>query len=199
MSSRAVNSSDLERARALSRRLAGESSAPAPSAPPKGFVRFAGRAAPPRSAMAPAGSAAPAPVPVSVAAAAAPKPLPPAPATFANWDAVLAWCLDVAQAKAAFVVDPEGFVIAHRGDWRFEDLEAVGSQLLDVKERAERIEQAGGVRLIALELESFSLSGMILSLQDGGAMLVGFVDAKELGREGQKAIAAQITKNVERL
>lgn len=197
MSSRDVNSSDLERARALSRRLSGESGGPAPSAPAAGFVRFANRS-PPRTARA---AAAPSPASASASApiAAAPKPHPAAPASFASWDALLAWCLEVAQAKAAFVVDPEGFVIAHCGDWKFEDLEAVGSQLLDVKERAERIEQAGSAKLIALELESFSLSGMIFSLQGDGAMLVGFVDAKELGKEAQKAIAGQVMKNLERL
>jgi hypothetical protein len=188
MSSRDGNSSDLERARALSRRLSGESEAPAPSAPQTRFVRFSNRS-PPRAASAPA----PSPVP------AAPKPLPPAPASFESWDALLGWCLEVARAKAAFVVDPEGFVIAHRGDWRFEHLEAVGSQLLDVKERAERIEQAGSAKIIALELESFSLSGMVFALEGGGAMLVGFIDPKELGREAQKAIAAQVAKDLDRL
>lgn len=192
MSSRDGNSSDLERARTLSRRLSGESDAPAPSAPPTRFVRFSNRL-PPRAAR--AADAAPAPSPVP----AAPKPLPPAPASFESWDALLGWCLEVTRAKAAFVVDPEGFVIAHRGDWRFEHLEAVGSQLLDVKERAERIEQAGSAKLIALELESFSLSGMVFALEGGGAMLVGFIDSKELGREAQKAIAAQVAKDLDRL
>jgi hypothetical protein len=192
MSSRDGNSSDLERARALSRRLSGESEAPAPNPPQTRFVRFSNRPTA-RAASPPAAAPAPSPAP------AAPKPLPPSPASFESWDALLGWCLELARAKAAFVVDPEGFVIAHCGDWKFEHLEAVGSQLLDVKERAERIEQAGSAKLIALELESFSLSGMVFVLKGGGAMLVGFIDSKELGREAQRAIAAQVAKDLDRL
>jgi hypothetical protein len=191
MSSRDVNSSDIERARALSRRLAGERNAPAPSEPKEGFVRFANRFQ--------SRANQPAPAPAAAAAPAA-KPIPEALVSCENWDAMLAWCLEASGAKAAFVVDPEGFVIAHRGNWKFENLEAVGSQLLDVKERAERIEQGGGAKLIGLELESFSLNGMIFPLKGGGgAMLVGFIDAKELGREAQRAIATQVGHNLDRL
>ncbi len=188
MSSRDANSSDLERARGLSRRLASETSAAAPGAQTAGFVRFANRF----QARASKPETAP-------ALAQAPKPLAAKPSNWASWDALLAWCLEVTRSKAAFVVDPEGFVIAHCGDWKFENLEAVGSQLLDVKERAERIEQGGSAKLIALELESFTLNGMVFPLKDRGAMLVGFIDAKELGRELQKAIDAQVSHNLDHL
>jgi hypothetical protein len=188
MSNRDVSSSDLERARAFSRRLAGESSAPTPKEEKAGFTRFANRF----EARAPRPESSPAVAPAQT-------PLAAKPSTYASWDALLAWCLEVTSSRAAFVVDPEGFVIAHCGDWKFENLEALGSQLLDVKERAERIEQGGNARLIALELESFSLNGMIFSLKDRGTMLVGFIDAKELGREVQKAIDAQVRHNVDHL
>jgi hypothetical protein len=183
MSRRSATSSDLELARALSLRLSGGRAEGQPGAPAaQGYVHFA--------------------------------PSPPAPATmpgqpegltielkrFETWDRLLDWCLSLTRATTAFVMDPEGFAIAHRGALSDEEIQGVGSQLMVAMSQADRLEHPGTPALsVCVEFEVFWVTGLRLAAEGRGAFTMGFIASGPVDLETRDAIRLQATHNLEHL
>ena len=183
MSSRSVTSSDLELARTLSRRLSGAQTSgqpPAPTGP--GYVRFA-----PRPIAAVPVAAQPAGVTVELV-------------RFDTWDKLLDSCLSLTRATTAFVMDPEGFAIAHRGALSMEEIQGLGSQLMVAMSEADRLEHPGTPALsVCVEFETIWVTGIRVVGEGRGAFTMGFIAAAPVDRDARNAITLQVTHNLEHL
>jgi hypothetical protein len=178
-----ASSSDLELARELSRRLLGveERLAPVPYQPIPGCVRFPGAAMPP---------AQPAASPERVVA-------PDQPRSFEGWSQVLDWGLDLSGATTGFVMDPEGFAIAHRGPIGGEEIQGLGSQLMVAMSQTDRLEHPGTPALsVCVEYAAFSITGLRVSRGELGPFTLGFIAARPLAPEVRRVIREQVDANL---
>jgi hypothetical protein len=115
---------------------------------------------------------------------------------FTSWESLLDWCLEVYPARVGFVVEPEGFVIAHAGDWSLGHLEGVGPQLITVAEQVREIEDAGAMRFFALRFESYWLTGVAARRDGMGVFVVAFLGAQPMDPDVQVSIQAQVEHNL---
>lgn len=146
--------SDLEIARRLSRALAGGTAAEGVSAD-SGWVRF--RSAAPESA-APAGTE-----------------------RFTTWDDILDWSASQTGATAAFVVDPQGFVIGSRGAVPDDGFEGAGAELSHVMGQADGMNpEHGALRSIRLEFPDRVLVGLRTEADEASGFVLAFLDPAHL-------------------
>jgi len=154
MSSRNVSSSDLHVAKQLSRRLAF-----GPPVPEAGSPKVNGSYVTFRSSTAPEVERV-APMPARRVEAEATE-LPRPPASVRNWDDMLRWCQEAAAAKAVFVMDSQGFVIAKEGGASYEDAEAMGTQIMVALDRFDELDTFNKRALsVTVEFRSFWLTGI---------------------------------------
>ncbi len=184
-----VNSSDLARARELSFILARDALSPAG---PKS-LRPAEEGPEPVT---------PQPPPAAVVAT---SPVPEVdlhapPLEFESWEVFLAWSLELCRARGAFVVDPQGFVVATRGNVPVNHFEGLGAELAYAMEQLNRIDaDAGSLVTIELQFASRRLLGIRVDLKEGAGFVIGFVGARPLGDEVRKAIVRQLAHSLQRL
>jgi hypothetical protein len=180
-----VNWSDLADAGTLSRALIErEPRPPEASAAAASYARFPAQPAA-RPAVAP-GSAAP------PATTASPQPL-----TLDSWEVFLAWSLELTRARASFVVDSQGFVIASRGNVPADGFEGIGAELCYAMDQLYKIDpQAGPLRLIELQFESSRLIGVRTDAGDLGTILVGFQGARSVTDDVRDAIVRQLVHSL---
>ncbi len=162
-----VLSSDLDAARAISRRLRGGRGPVAPEAPP-----FEPSSAPPAR-------------PHATTAPRVAADLPSALWETGNlgsrfWNELLKECLGLARVEraiAAFAVDGRGLCIAQVGDLQPDALEATGSRLVIALEQADRMESFADKRLAAMFVgfDDQWLTGMVLSAGSGSRVIVGII------------------------
>ena len=79
---------------------------------------------------------------------------------FDSWDDQLDWCAAIGDTRLCFVVDSQGFVLNHHGDWDYDDIEDVASQLTVTMSRADESEVVGRSRVIAIEYEAVWITGI---------------------------------------
>jgi hypothetical protein len=172
-----ATSSDLERARELSRRLRPGESPDEPHARahavppgPGAFVRF-------RAADV---------VKVAAGPVAAPPPLPPpetakrsAPASpqgGGRWDESLEWCRGRTGARSAFALDGQGLLIASSGALASEEAEGIGSRMMLALDQARKMADTPPARLsVGFDLGGDRLSGFAVTLGDGTPVTFGLV------------------------
>jgi hypothetical protein len=183
MSSRSATFSDLELARSLSRRLSGQpASAPEREPSTSSYVRFAATPAEPAAASRPH------------------EGLTIDLKRFETWEALLDWCLALTHASNTFVMDPEGFAIAHRGALALEEIQGIGSQLMVAMSQADRLEHPGTPALsVCLEYEAFWVTGLRLLAEERGAFTMAFIAAVPVDRDTRDAIRLQGTHNLAHL
>lgn len=137
-----------------------------------------------------------------------PEPAPPAPVLdlhappleLESWEAFLAWSLELCRARAGFVVDPQGFVVATRGNVPSDHFDGLGAELAYAMEQLDRIDtEAGSLLSIELQFASRRLMAMRVSKERGESFVVGYVGSRPLGDEIRTAIARQVTHSLDRL
>jgi len=177
MTTNTVGSSDVEIARALSRRLSGLEPGSEPSiAGESPYLRFA--PSPPEAT--PAGEFTDAPND---------EPLN----DLTRWDEFLAWSLNKVRSSAAFAVDPQGFVIGSSGNVPEDGFEGTGAELSYVMSQADVMNpEMGGLRSIALEFANRRLSGFRSEVAGGEGFVVAFIDAEEFDDATRTQIARQL-------
>lgn len=182
-----VNSSDLAQARELSALLARPNAgawAPAPAQLP----------------MVQPGPPAPLAVPPPPEPAEPAVDLHAAPLELASWEVFLAWSLELCRARAGFVVDPQGFVVATRGNVPANQFEGLGAEMAYAMEQLNRIDsEAGSLLTIELQFASRRLVAVRADRGEGGSFVIGFVGARPLGDEVRGAILRQLAHSLERL
>jgi hypothetical protein len=187
MSGRSASSSDFELARELSHRLLGDAAVEAPVAyrPIPGCVRFPAR---PRTAAS------------ALVAAAPPGAATAEPQRFDGWLQALDWGLELSGATTAFVMDPEGFAIAHRGPIGGEVIQGLGSQLMVAMTDTDRLEHPGTPALsVCVEYAAFWITGLRISSSDRGPFTVGLIASHPLSSEVRQVIRDQVVANLGRL
>jgi len=177
MTTNTAGSSDMDIARALSRRLSGLGSGPEPTAAgPQPYLRFTTSAT----------EASPA---VESDGAPTDEPLN----DFTRWDEFLAWSLNKVQSSASFAVDPQGFVIGSSGNIPEDGFEGTGAELSYVMSQADVMNpEMGSLRSIALVFGKRRLSGFRSEVAGGEGFVVAFIDAEGFNQETQKQIARQL-------
>jgi hypothetical protein len=223
---RSESSSDLAAARQIAHRLHDEGAleaAPEPKGAPA-YVKFSAKRvlpadeAPPRIDR-PAPASAPAEVATekdrmastevraepSVGGRAWRRPIPPAPDLAEvglgaeGWDALLRWCLEVAGGDAAFVLDPQAFVIAHCGAITAEGAADVGARLMIAREHADPIRDEGAPPVaICIDVGGRWLNGFLVEGADDFSITVGVFGANALTSDGRRAIAGALARAIER-
>lgn len=201
-SSRVEISSDLNRARELSRRLTqSEPSAPPPaparSAPPR-FTASKVPGVPAPVTAAPASGAAAAPAPAVDPRAPTPWPgrVPPLPAA-ATFEARTNWCREALGADAIFLLDERGLLVAASGGMTPSESEGIGARLVFSFEQADAMRRgADRTRSIAVEFGNSCLTGWRFPI-DGVTLTLGVVTPKPLA-PGAAAIVARAYASLKR-
>jgi hypothetical protein len=81
--------------------------------------------------------------------------------TFEAWESLLAWAIDICEARTGFVVNSEGFVIATWGENSDENYDGIGADLCLAIDQLERMSPDGGtLRSLHLEFDSQWLIGL---------------------------------------
>jgi hypothetical protein len=180
-----VNSSDLASARELSRRLLGTKleflPALAPVPPPPQV---------PPPAPPPAPDARPNPV----------IDLHAPPLDLESWEVFLAWGLELCRARAGFVVDSQGFVVATRGNVPADQFSGLGAELAYAMEQLDRIDvEAGSLMSIELQFASRRLMAVRLAKEGVGSIVIGFVGSRPLADDVREGLVRQATYSLDRL
>ncbi len=173
MTTNTVGSSDVDIARALSRRLSGLEPGSEPRiAVESPYLRFD----PSRPEATPAGELTDEPL-----------------NDFTRWDEFLAWGLNKVRSSAAFVIDPQGFVIGSSGNVPEDGFEGTGAELSYVMSQADSMNpEMGGLRFIALGFANRRLSGFRAGVAGGEGFVVAFVDAEGFNKTTRQQIARQL-------
>jgi hypothetical protein len=177
--------SDIDHARALSRRLTGLAQGGAGGElPGASYVRFDAqqelRLEPRRLSGAPS--------------------LPGEPDDMESWDALLDWCLGLTRAVAAFVVDPEGFVLGGRGMIDEDQLEGTGAELSYIMQQVDAINpQAGPLKSMELEFGDLRIVGIRSDMPQARGFVLGFVDSQHISEELSRALFQQLAHSLPEL
>jgi hypothetical protein len=179
-----VNSFDLSLAGALARRLREpENKGPQPVAADRPWAQVPPVAAEPAPA-------APGPI----------VDLHAPPLELESWEVFLAWSLELCRARAGFVVDPQGFVVATRGNVPTDHFDGLGAELAYAMEQLDRIDaEAGSLLSIELQFASRRLLAMRVSRREDGSFVIGYVGSRPLGDDVRNVIARQVAHSLDRL
>jgi hypothetical protein len=124
---------------------------------------------------------------------------PAVPLDMDSWEVLLAWGLELCQARAAFVVDPQGFVIASRGNVPADGFDGTGAELAYGMEQLDRVDpEAGALHGIELQFEGrkvFAVRGEAAS----GLYVLGFVGSRTLPEELKSALHRQLVYSLHTL
>jgi len=177
MTTNTVGSSDVEHARALSRRLSGletdETSSDAGASP---YLRFAR----PSTHEAPR---------TDDGDTAVDEPLN----DFTRWDEFLAWSLNKVRSSAAFAVDTQGFVIGSSGNVPQDGFEGTGAELSYVLSQADVMNtEMGELRSIVLEFANRRVSGFRVESTEAKGFVIAFIDADAFDNLTRDQIARQL-------
>lgn len=180
-----VNSSDFEVARYLSRRLAHPGSEKAVGEAPAASTSYL-RFAPPVVARPPSRT--------SSSSAEAVRDIATVPLEMDSWEVFLAWSLEISRARAGFVVDSQGFVIASRGNVPSGDFTGTGAELCFAMEQLASIDHASGtLQSVELQFEGYKLIGIRAVTPDPAtSFILGFVGSRSLGDDLRRTIVRQL-------
>lgn len=197
------SSSDLMRAREISRRLVERNGRPGPqpAAPPAPVLRFsadqvraaaglpANVATPPPAASAAAVPPPGQPGPAPQRATAPLPPLPPLPAN-GTWEALVGWCRAALGGESAFLMDEHGLLVALAGKLGHDEAEGIGGRLVYLFEQAD--EMKGGertTRSVSLGFGVSHLSGFRIAIAGGVLLTLGIFTAKPAHPEAGAIVA----------
>lgn len=189
-------SEDLERAKSLSHKLKGSTYPTTPQVTASSpYVTFPQKPEPAPAAGRPQPSTASSPSRIT-------QPLMPrrdqlkAPSTGFGaqaWNRLLDACSAAVAAESAFLMDPNGLVVASRGPRAGAELEAVGARLMVAFDQADRIDGGTGSLAMTVETARGSLHGLRLRQPDGSVLTLGLVVPGGLTAERQARVLALVT------
>ena len=122
------------------------------------------------------------------------------PENFDSWETCIAWCMSLTRAEAAFVVDPQGFVIASRGRIPSQGFEGAGAELVCSIEQIERVApDAGKILCIDVDFDKRKIVGFVAASDNATPYVVGLVAPEPLRIEAKQKITQQIVNNLPNL
>jgi hypothetical protein len=108
---------------------------------------------------------------------------------------MLDWSAERCRAAAAFVIDPEGFVIGSRGAVPEDGFEGTGAELSYLMGQADAMNPEGGaVRSVRLEYPDRTLVGLRTEADEAAGFVLAFLDPQAL----TPALGAAILSVLER-
>lgn len=110
-----------------------------------------------------------------------PSEIPQLPESdFENWTDLLEWARSATEAEVCFLVDSQGFIFEHQGDYSYEKIEDIGSQLIILFGRVDDVAEAGKSQWLNIAYDSLFVTGIRL-LTDGVEQLTAvFVTKKPI-------------------
>ncbi len=122
------------------------------------------------------------------------------PLELESWEVFLAWSLELCRARAGFVVDPQGFVVATRGNVPANQFEGLGAEIAYAMEQLDRIDtDSGSLLTIELQFATRRLLAVRVAKEEGGSFVIGFVGARPLADEVRGALLRQLAHSLDRL
>ena len=109
-----------------------------------------------------------------------------------SWDDILESCRNIAQARAAMLVDPAGQVFSSRGDWPPPGPDAIASKLVAMM--AKTLKDAP-TRSISAPLMGMHLTAWRVPLSEG-LVTVAFIGPAAVRADSRPAIDAEIASGV---
>jgi len=177
MTKNTVGLSDIDVARALSRRLSGlDSGGGSGTAESVPFLRFSS------------------PASEEVPAVAEEGPITDQSLNdFTRWDEFLAWALNTVRSTAAFAVDPQGFVIGSSGNVPEDGFEGTGAELSYVMSQADVMDpEMGGLKSVWLEFANLRVAGFRADLGGAEGFIIACVDPDAFNPATRTQIARQL-------
>ncbi len=100
---------------------------------------------------------------------------------FRSWNELLEWCLRVAHADHAFVMDHHGLTIASHGSLQGDAVESTGTRLMIAFDHADKMELGDGrARQMSIQLGARWLHGVHVAVHGDVAFTFGLVSAGPL-------------------
>jgi hypothetical protein len=122
------------------------------------------------------------------------------PLDLETWEVFLAWGLELCRARAGFVVDPQGFVVATRGNVPDDQFGGLGAEIAYAMEQLDRIDtEAGSLLAVELQFASRRLMAIRLAKEGVGSIVIGFVGSRPLVDEVREALLRQATHSLDQL
>jgi len=110
--------------------------------------------------------------------------LGPVPTEFVTWRDMLGWCREAADARAAFVLDADGFVVANMGEEPANGFDGMGAELVYSMDHLDRVDSyAGGVVSVDLQFKDRSVYGFRIRVGDAAQLVMGLICDGELRTE----------------
>ena len=122
------------------------------------------------------------------------------PLDLESWEVFLAWGLELCRARAGFVVDPQGFVVATRGNVPDDQFGGLGAEIAYSMEQLDKIDvEAGSLLGVELQFASRRLMAIRLAKDGVGSVVIGFVGSRPLVDEVREALLRQATHSLDQL
>jgi hypothetical protein len=120
------------------------------------------------------------------------------PEKFTSWEDCIAWCMQVARAEAAFVVDSQGFIIAVRGRVPASGFECTGAELVYAMDQLERIDpEAGKLLWIDLDYDKRRVVGFVTPSEGEEFYILGMISPDSSYNAVKNVMARQIIDSME--
>ncbi len=121
-----------------------------------------------------------------------PLRLPVESPELASWQELLTWAVGICGAKAAFVVDAQGFIIADTGDPIAESFRGAGADLGFATEQLTRFDDDSG-QLQSVELQYENCHLVVVRVEGDDSYLITLVSPTAMSREFKITILQQAT------
>lgn len=122
------------------------------------------------------------------------------PQKFASWETCISWCMSLTKAEAAFVVDPQGFIIASRGRAPGYGFEGTGAELICSVEQLERVApDAGKLMWVDLDFDKRKIVGFVTPSEDSASYVIGLIAPDPVFHSIKQTITRQILDNLQNL
>lgn len=124
----------------------------------------------------------------------------PLPDTFVTWGDLLTWCMEMSRARSAFVLDADGFVVAHLGEEPVNGFDGMGAELAYAMDFLGRVdERAGVLRSVSLEFGKRAIFGFRVMITESVQLVVGIVTAGPIPTEMKQTVLTVTTRNLLRM
>jgi len=107
--------------------------------------------------------------------------LGPVPMEFVTWRDMLGWCREAADARAAFILDVDGFVVANMGEEPVNGFDGMGAELVYSMDHLDRVDaHAGTIISVDLQFKDRSVYGFRIRINEAVQLVMGLICDGEL-------------------
>ena len=116
------------------------------------------------------------------------------PVDLDSWDLLLDWAMEISRARAAFIVDSQGFVIASRGNPSSEGVVGLGAELCYIMDQVTEMDvDSGTVMSLELQFEAKRLTAFRGVLADDSTVSVGLISSARPPDDVIRVLTEQFT------